>query len=159
MRIPAWLDPWWHIDYEVRPRLSVGAAEAALLVRTPRFRGARANDGAVVLTRRGGLVNQFVTARATVLPDGAGSRVRVRIARSAITSGFFAFGFVFVVVGQLIQVILSAVFYPPRLVQSAFFLVVGVLIWVLVIGGNYTSARNEAQDLQGFIRQALGGAG
>ena len=104
-------------------------------------------------------MNQFVTARATIRPDGTGSKVHVRIARSAITSGFFAFAFVFLVVGQLIQVILSAVFYPPHLVQSVIFMVMGLLIWVLVVGGNYTSGRKEAQDLQGFIRQALGGAG
>lgn len=104
-------------------------------------------------------MNQFVTARATIRPDGTGSKVHVHIARSAITSGFFAFAFVFVVVGQLIQVILSAVFYPPRLVQSATFTVIGLLIWVLVVGGNYTSARKEAKDLQGFVSQALGGAG
>ena len=104
-------------------------------------------------------MNQFVTARATIRPDGTGSKVHVHVARSAVTSGFFAFAFVFVVVGQLIQVILSAVFYPPRLLQSAIFTVIGLLIWVLVVGGNYTSARKEAQDLQGFISQALGGAG
>lgn len=105
------------------------------------------------------MVNQFVTARATIRPEGTGSKVHVHIARSAITNGFFAFIFVLVVVVQPIQVILSAVFYPPRLVQSAIFTVIGLLIWVLVIGGNYTSARKEAQDLQGFISQALGGAG
>lgn len=104
-------------------------------------------------------MNQFVTASATIRPDGTGSKVNVHIARSGITSGFFAFAFVFLVAGQLIQVILSAVFFPPHLVQSVIFLVIGLLIWVLVVGGNYTSARKEAQDLRGFISHALGEAG
>ena len=116
------------------------------------MRGRKALDGSVIVVRRGGLVNQFVQARVTI-----GSVVHVRIERPRYTKAFFVFALVVVVIWQGVQVILTAVFYRPRLVESALFLAYGVFIWVVVVAGTYTSARREARDLQGLITNALRG--
>lgn len=155
MRIPAWLDPLWHVDFEISTALPADGAIAVLQSNAGRLRGQRENDGAIIVVRRGGFVNQFVRARATVVPTSGGSTVQVRVARPPLGTIFFAVTFVLLVAVQLVQVLLSAVFDAQRLVQSAVFFLIGAFIWVTVIGINYTSARNEAKDLQRLIGQAL----
>lgn len=153
MTIPAWLDPWWHLDYEVSSRLPAEAATAALVQNTGRLLGRMTGDGSVILVRRGGFINQFVHARASVGPV-----VRVRIERAPASAWFFALAFFLLVVGNLIPVSLAAIFDRSRLLQSTMFLVFAVLIWVIVIGGNYTAGRSEAKDLRRLIDAALGTA-
>lgn len=151
LKIPAWLDPWWHVDYEVSSRLPVEKATAALMQNTGRLRGRMALDGSVILVRHGGFINQFVNARASVGPV-----VRVRIGRAPASAWFFALALVLLVVGNLIPLFLAAIFDRSRLLQSTMFLVFAVVIWVIVIAGNYTSGRSEAKDLRHLIDQALG---
>ncbi len=116
------------------------------------MRGRKALDGSVIVVRRGGLVNQFVQARVTIA-----SVAHVRIERPRFTKVFFVLALVFVVIGQLAQVILAAAFDRSRLLESAVFLAYGAFIWVVVVAGTYTSARSEARDLQALITNALRG--
>ena len=104
-------------------------------------------------------MNGFVRARVAVSPLGRGSKIRVRIARPAFVIGLFVLGFIFVVVVPFLDLLAIAAFNRGRLAQAAIYLLLGVVIWVFVIGMNYTSARSEASDLRHLIGQALGASG
>jgi len=158
MTLPAWLNPFWHVDFDTSTGLPADGAVAVLQSNAGRLRGRRGNDGALIVVRHGGFVNQFVRARATVVSTSGGSTVQVRIARPPIATIFFTVTFVFLVVGSFLQVLLSAVLDAQRLVQSAVFFLIGAFIWVTVIGMNYTSARSQAKDLRRLIGEALSAA-
>lgn len=158
LRLPSWLDPWWHIDYDVPCTLSPEAARVALAQRNGRLRGRTAPDGRLVLVRRGGFLNEFVRAQVELTPSGSGTRVRVRVARPQVTSAFFSIALPFLVLGSLVQVIEVALVHRPSTALGWLpFLIIGPAIWAAVIGANYTSARSEAHDLKRLIDEALKG--
>jgi hypothetical protein len=155
LRLPAWLDPLWHIDYDVQSSLSVDAASAALRPRSGGLRGRSLSDGAVVLVRHGGFLNQFVRARASMRSAAGGTTVRIHIARPAMVTAFFVAGLLFFIVLPALQLVIAALLDRGRIVHFLVFLLAGIVIWAFVIGANYTSARSEARDLQRLINEAL----
>lgn len=156
MRVPDWLNPWWHLDYEMSTSLSPDAARTILAQRTGRLRGRTSPDGSLVLFRRGALVNEFVRARVQLTQDGPGSRVTVRIARPQTVSVLFSFTLALFVFGVLVQVIERGARYGVAEAMNWLpFLVIGPAIWAAVIAANYTSARSEANDLRRLISAAL----
>ena len=158
MRLPSWINPWWHVDYDIESPMAVAAASEALRRPAGRLRAVGSADRGLFLVRRGGFLNQFVRARASLGAAGAGTTGHVRIERPVVASTFFAFAFVFLVVYPFVVLMLSAAFNPSRLLQSAVFWVFGIVIWASVIGMNYAAARSEARDLERLIREALGGS-
>jgi hypothetical protein len=131
----------------------------ALAQRTGRLRGRTSPDGSLVLVRRGGFLNGFVRARVELNPDGAGTRVRVRIARPRATSAFLSVALAFFSFGVLVEIIERAARYGVTEAANWLpFLIIGPAIWAAVIGANYTSARSETNDLRRLINEALAGA-
>ena len=155
VRIPAWLDPFWHLDYEAETRMSTDAAGAALRGKTGRLRGRASGNGVTLVFRRGGLMNGFVRARVAVSPVGVRSKIRVSIARPGFASWSFVFVFIFVVAIPFLDLLEVAAVDRQRLFQAAVYTLLGAVIWVIVIAMNYTSARSEARDLRRLINQTL----
>jgi hypothetical protein len=158
LRLPSWLNPWWHVDYEVPCTLSPEAARIALAQRKGRLRGRTAPDGKLVVVRRGGFLNEFVRAQVELTPSGPGTNVRVRVARPQVASAFFAIALPFLFLGSLVQVTEVALVHGPSTALGWLpFLIIGPAIWAAVIGANYTSARSEARNLMRLIDEALNG--
>ncbi len=156
MALPAWLDPWWHLDFVVNTPLAPDAVRNLLGGRTARLRGRAASDGGLVVVRRGGLMNQFVRARADLSTADSGTTVHIRIARAAWVSVSFTIFLPFFFFVTLKQVVGAAVAQGPSVaVGDLPFLVVRPIIWAVVLGANYTSARSEAKDLRRLITDAL----
>jgi hypothetical protein len=157
--IPSWLDPWWHVDYEMSTALSHDAARTKLTVRSGRLRGRASSDGSLALVRRGGFLNGFVRARVELNPDGPGTRMRVRIARPKAASVLLSVAFAFLFFGVLVEIIDRAARYGmTAAVNWLPFLIIGPAIWAAVIGANYTSARSETKELRRLINEAIEGA-
>lgn len=156
LKLPSWLDPWWHIDYEIFTAVPPEVARTMLTQRPGRLRSRSTPDGGLVLVRRGGFLNEFVRARVRLDPNGSGTTVSLRIARPRATSAFFAFMLPFLFLGSLLQVI-GVVMRDGVTAAAGWlpFLLIGPAIWAAVIGANYTSARSEANDLRRLINEAL----
>jgi hypothetical protein len=155
--LPIWLDPWWHLDYQSSSTLAPDAVKALLQKSMSRLRGWPDGPKALILVRRGGFMNQFVRARATLAPSGSGTAVMVRIARPSYMSVLMAGTGVLIIAGPVVQTILFAMTkgLEAGLPASAVFVPLGPVIWAMVMGANFTSARSEARDLVGLIGAAL----
>ena len=156
MRVPFWMDPWWHQDYEVSSALSVEEARAALAQRRGRFRGRVSSSGGLVLVRHGGFLNQFVRASAKLTSTASGTTVAIKIARPREASVINTIFGVFLILGPVVNVLVVAVTKDLTAATGwLIFVPVGPAIWAAVMGVNYTSVRSEAKDLRAFIAEAL----
>jgi len=102
-------------------------------------------------------MNEFVRARAMLAPSGSGTVVIVRIPRPSYMSVLMASMGVLIIAGLVVQTILVAMTkgLAEGLPASAVFVPLGPVIWAMVMGANFTSARSEARDLVGLIGAAL----
>lgn len=151
------MDPWWHLDFQVTSPLAPEALWTRLQQPMKRLRGRPDGPDAVILVRHGALMNQFVRARATFATSGSGTAVSVRIARPSYVSIFMTAVAVLMIVVPLLQTVLVGVTkgFAGGLPASAVALVLDPVIWAVVVGANFTSARSEARDLVGLIGKVL----
>lgn len=163
LRLPSWLNPWWHLDFETITSLPLESARAALTQHTGigpslrhELRGRTLDDGSLILFRRGGLVNETVRAHAELTPHGSGTLVKVRIARPRATSASMTEGLALFLTMPL--VFAAAVTVRSGVSTGVTWLVFEVIapvLWAVVVAGNFTSARSEAQDLKQLISAAV----
>jgi hypothetical protein len=156
MNLTAWLNPWWHRDFDVATSLPIDLTHALLTQGTTRLRARTATDGSLVLIRRGGLLNEFVRARVEIVPSATGSMVKGRLARPRVASLFFTLALPFLWLGVISQAVTIALRSGIAAATSLWPLfVIASAVWAAVIGANYTSARSEATDLQRLITEVL----
>jgi hypothetical protein len=156
VKLPTWLNPWWHLDFDLATPLAIDEVRAALCQQTARLRGYTAPDGSLVVVRRGGLMNQFVRAFVHLAAGPSGTFVNVQVRPLRRTSIFFTLALPFLFLGLILQV--TEVGFKSGLSVAAsywpFFPIVPAL-WAVVRVVNYTSERSEAGDLQRLISAAL----
>jgi hypothetical protein len=105
MRLPAWLDPWWHMDFALAT--SLGAEEIrAVLTRNPgELRGRLSEGGDLRVVRRGHFLNQFVRARVEITARGGETVVSVHVARPPVAAWFFVLSLPFLWLGVISQMV------------------------------------------------------
>jgi len=156
MNLPAWLDPWWHRDFEVASSLPIDLTLCLLKQGTTHLRSTTVTDGSLILVRRGGLLNEFVRAHVEVRNGVEGSMVKVRLARPRVASLFFTVALPFLWLSLILQVFTIGVRSGLGAAAGWWpFFVIAPIIWAGVVGANYTSARSEAKDLQRLITDAM----
>lgn len=154
MRLPAWLDPLWHVDYDLESSLPTDAVDAALRSGKGSLRAYSSRVGAVVLVRRG-IFGRYVLARVRMRPAGTGTTVTVRISRPTLAEALLVLAFFGLVAYEFVGVLFYTLFDRARMFDSVVFFLIGTAIWASVTGSSYASARKEARALQRLIDQAL----
>ena len=157
MRLPAWLDPWWQMDFAIETSLGEDEIRTLLTLNAGRLRGRPSKEGGLDVVRRGGFMNQFVRAHVEMVAGGGDTVVAVHMTRPPATAWFLALSLPFLWLGVISQLVYvgirggasGAVGWLP-------FLVIVPLMWAAVIGANYTSAKSEARDLRRLITEGIG---
>ncbi len=157
LRIPNWLDPRWHEEYQFSTALALDAARAALSPSGGRFRSRTSPDGERISEiRRGGLRPGFVRGTAEFSDVVSQRAVKVSIRRPGLAEVMLTLAVIAVVVWPILNVI---VVLATRGVSVAMgwlvFVVVGPVIYAVVAAVNFAQARYDTNALLRLLGEAL----
>jgi|SRR5580700_10341841 hypothetical protein len=157
LRIPSWLDPRWHEEYQFSTGLGLDAARAALSPSGGRFRSRTSRDGERIRDiRRGGLRPGFVRGTAEFTDVVSQRAVKVSIRRPGLAEVMLTLAVIAVVVWPILNVIVVLV---TRGVSDAMdwlvFVVVGPVIYAAVAAVNFAQARYDTNALLRLLGEAL----
>ncbi len=156
-RIPKWLHPWWHEEYEFTTHLRQEEAAVALTQRSGRLRGRKLTNGrTIALAWRPWLLTGWCRASAELTTREHSAVVQISVRRPEVASIYFSVIAAVLCIGPLVNFL--GVLATRGLADAAgalFFVIAGPVIYAFLEGMNYRQVRYEEKALLRLLSAAL----